>query len=174
MYKKVVFLSLVLVFALVNWSIYQKEQHIKNGKVVFLRLAPVDPRSLMQGDYMALRFALAEEIYAVLPKHKERKAWRHNADATDGFVVVRLDEKRVASFSHLYQGESLGKREILMEYRVRRGSVKFATNAYFFEEGTAKRYEDAKYGEFRVNKKGELLLVAMADQDVKSIRASTQ
>ena len=174
MYRKIVFISLVLVLALVNWSIYQKEQHIKKGMVVFLKLAPVDPRSLMQGDYMALRFALAEKIYDTLPKQKEYKSWQHNVDATNGYVVVHLDEKHVASFMHLYQGEPLKEHEVLMEYRVRGGAVKFATNAYFFEEGTAKRYENAKYGEFRVNKKGELLLVAMADKEAKSIPVLTE
>ena len=169
MYKKVVYISLILVLVLVNWSIYQKEQHIKNGMVVFLELAPVDPRSLMQGDYMALRFALAEKIYGILPKQEEYRRWQHNVDAADGLVVVHLDEKRVASFAHLYQGEPLKEHEVLMQYRIRGGAVKFATNAYFFEEGTAERYENAKYGEFRVNKKGELLLIAMANKNAKSI-----
>ena len=36
----------------VNVSIWQKEQLLDHGKVVLLPLAPVDPRSLMQGDYI--------------------------------------------------------------------------------------------------------------------------
>jgi len=35
--------------------------HQARRQVVYLELAPVDPRSLIQGDYMALRFALARE-----------------------------------------------------------------------------------------------------------------
>ncbi|MFX7329222.1 GDYXXLXY domain-containing protein, partial [Acinetobacter baumannii] len=34
----------------------QKEMLLKEGQLVLLPLAPVDPRSLMQGDYMALRY----------------------------------------------------------------------------------------------------------------------
>ncbi|XOT97907.1 GDYXXLXY domain-containing protein, partial [Alcaligenes pakistanensis] len=30
------------------------------GQTVLLELAPVDPRSLMQGDYMSLNFALSQ------------------------------------------------------------------------------------------------------------------
>ena len=39
-----------------NVGIWQKEQLIAHGQPVFVELAPVDPRSLMQGDYMRLEF----------------------------------------------------------------------------------------------------------------------
>ena len=171
MHKKLVLSALVLILALVNWSIYQKEEHIKNGKIVFLKLAPVDPRSLMQGDYMRLRFDMASKIYDKLPKYTERHSWRHNnIDAKDGRVLVTLDAKRVASFSSLYNGSLLKENELFLKYRVRNGAIKFATNAFFFEEGTGSKYEKAKYGEFRVNSEGELLLVALADKDVSVIK----
>jgi len=171
MHKKIALFALILILTLVNWSIYQKEMHIKHGSIVYLKLAPVDPRSLMQGDYMALRFDIAEKIYAKLPKHDSYQGWRHNANAIDGFVVVHLDKKRVARFVRLYQQEALKSNEILMQYRVRNGAVKFATNAFFFQEGTAKRYEKAKYGMFKINDKGALLLIGMADATANSIQA---
>jgi len=167
MYKKIAFISLIILLMLVNWSIYNKEQHIKNGKVVYLKLAPVDPRSLMQGDYMALRFDIANNIYDRLPKTEHYQGWQHNADAKDGRVLVALDDKDVASFVSIFNGQMLKENELILHYRVRNGAVKFATNAFFFEEGSAKIYEKAKYGEFRVNESGELLLVAMADEHVK-------
>ena len=54
--------ALVLVLGAVNWSIFAKERIKTNGERIFLALAPVDPRSLMQGDYMALRFEIADRI----------------------------------------------------------------------------------------------------------------
>jgi len=160
MYKKIALLVLVLILAIVNWSIYQKEEHLKNGKVVFLKLAPVDPRSLMQGDYMALRFDIARDIYNNIDDKNE---------LTDGFVLVRLDERKVATFKSLKNSSSLKSDELLLQYRIRNQTVKFATNAFFFQEGTASKYQKAKYGEFRVNGKGELLLVAMADENISII-----
>jgi len=168
MYKKIALISLVVILALVNFTIYKKERHIEEGRVIYLKLAPVDPRSLIQGDYMALRFEIAEKIYAELPK-KENYRWSHNVDASDGFVVVKLDQKGVASFFSIYNNNSIKESEFLLRYRVRNGAVKFASNAFFFEEGSAKKYEKAKYGEFRVNEKGELILVALADENVKNI-----
>ena len=127
------------------------------------------PRSLMQGDYMALRFRLANEVYNALPKTKDSERWRHNVTASDGYVVVSLDARNIGSFKSIYNDQALSKNEILMRYRVRNGAVKFATNAYFFQEGHGKYYESARYGQFRVDDKGELLLAAMYDEDLNKL-----
>lgn len=170
-------LALVLILAGVNWSIANKENHLASGQIAYLKLRPVDPRSLMQGDYMALRFELADNISKQLPKDTENKITRlrHKIATGDGFIVVMLDKDKVASFKSLYvEGMSLAENEIKIQYRVRNGSVKFATNAYFFQEGTAKVYEDAKYGQFRVNDKGEILLVDMYDEKLTLLEAKTE
>ena len=48
--------------AVANAGIWQKETLIANGRPIYIELAPVDPRSLMQGDYMALAFPLPEDL----------------------------------------------------------------------------------------------------------------
>jgi uncharacterized membrane-anchored protein len=92
MSKVIAVLGLLLVLGLINLAIYQKEQHLSHGEVVRLKLAPVDPRSLMQGDYMALRFELAEQIYDVLPKKTATNTfWQGGVEDADGWVIVQLD-----------------------------------------------------------------------------------
>ena len=76
---------------------------------MFLELAPVDPRSLMQGDYMALNFSLAAKIYDALPKLKEEKQWRHDINAEDGYVVVSQDNRGVASYTRIHAGEEVAQ-----------------------------------------------------------------
>jgi uncharacterized membrane-anchored protein len=169
MLNKIAIAALIIILGLVNWSIIGKEKHLSEGRVVYLELAPVDPRSLMQGDYMALRFKLADEVYKALPKTYGNKQWRHNVAASDGFVVVRLDDRNIGIFKSLYQDQELDKNEILMKYRVRDGVVKFATNAFFFQEGHGNIYQPARYGEFKVDKKGELLLVSMYDKELNKL-----
>ncbi|MFT6791681.1 MAG: hypothetical protein ACJA04_000891 [Cellvibrionaceae bacterium] len=44
----------ILVLGVLNYGIYQKQKIKDHGEIVLLELAPVDPRSLMQGDYMRL------------------------------------------------------------------------------------------------------------------------
>lgn len=171
MRKVIALVGLILALGLINGSIIGKEQHLATGKVVFIELAPVDPRSLMQGDYMALNFGLSRDIYNALPKIEQGKRWRHDVDASDGQVVVSLDQKLIASFVRIHQDEALSEGEMLLDYRVRDGAVKFATNAFFFQEGHAKTYESAQYGEFRVDDEGELLLVAMRDIELNKLVA---
>ncbi|MGD8547028.1 MAG: GDYXXLXY domain-containing protein [Thiohalophilus sp.] len=166
---KIALLAMLVVLAVVNWSIAGKEKHLAEGKVVYLELAPRDPRSLMQGDYMALQFQVARDVYKALPKHKQPGRWQQDVKAGDGYVVVKLDDKHVGTFQGLYEGGKLSKDELLMRYRVRDGRVKYATNAFFFQEGHASIYQPARYGQFRVADNGELLLVAMFDEKLNKL-----
>jgi uncharacterized membrane-anchored protein len=147
----------ILILAAVNWTIYARERHLAEGRVVLLELAPVDPRSLMQGDYMALRFQIENNIYD------------GRAQVDDGRVVVRLDERGVGRFVRRDDGTALAEREVALHYRVRAGRVKFATNAFFFEEGRAADYARARFGEFRVAASGDLLLTGMRGREVEPL-----
>lgn len=137
-----------LVLTVIAYSAYQKEQLLANGRVVLFELAPVDPRSLMQGDYMALRFAL------------QLAAGAHGAEK-DGTLIAVLDENSVARFSRLDNGEPLAPNEIRIFYRVRNREIKLGTNAFFFQEGDAALYQDAKYGEVRIDANGQILLTGL-------------
>jgi uncharacterized membrane-anchored protein len=142
--------AVVLVLGAVNWSIYSKERIKTQGERVYLELAPVDPRSLMQGDYMALRFSLANGL----------------STRAGGSAPVVVDSNGVATLA----AGSAGTEFLRIRYRVRNGQVWLGTNAYFFEEGTAQRYEQARYGEFRVDRQtGEAVLVALRDKDFKAL-----
>lgn len=141
--------GLVLVLGVVNWSIVAKERIRSSGERIYLELAPVDPRSLMQGDYMALRFAIADRIDATV----------------SGSAPLVVDAKGIATLNPDASAEGLRIR-----YRIRGGRVWLGTNAYFFEEGTADRYSKARYGEFRIDRNsGEAVLTGLADQDLKKM-----
>ncbi|MGD9953145.1 MAG: GDYXXLXY domain-containing protein, partial [Burkholderiales bacterium] len=90
-------------------------------------------------------------------------------ELADGRLVVRLDDRGVATYVRRDGGEPLGAGEIRLRYRVRDGRVKFATNAYFFQEGTAKVYERARYGEFRASPSGELLLTHLRGESLERL-----
>jgi len=154
MRKTIVIVAGLAILVLVNFSIYSREQLLTAGSVVLLQLAPVDPRSLMQGDYMALRFAVAAEIQSRVAKE----------EAHDGHVVLALDEKRVGSFVRIDDGRPLAANEVRMHYRVRDQRIKFATNAFFFQEGDANLYARARFGEFRVGEEGDAILTGVRDE----------
>jgi uncharacterized membrane-anchored protein len=150
-------LGAVLVFGVVNWQILGKETLRKGGDAVYLELAPVDPRSLMQGDYMALNFRLTRDIgpQVAANPHASRVA------------ILKLDDRRVGEFARLDTGGSLGSGEIRFRFRVRSGNVWLGTNAFFFREGEAERYRGARFGEFRVNGNGDAMLVNLRDNDLR-------
>ncbi|HEY6720777.1 MAG TPA: GDYXXLXY domain-containing protein [Burkholderiales bacterium] len=173
MRSAIAIISCVAVLALVNFSIVGKERQLESGKVVYLELAPVDPRSLMQGDYMALRFKIANAARPAMdraePGGVRRFARPGDLAAADGRIVVALDPSSIATYRRLDDGTPPAPNEILLRYRVREGQIKFATNAFFFQEGSAKRYEGARYGEFRVAPDGELLLTGLRDKELKPL-----
>ncbi|WP_395006735.1 GDYXXLXY domain-containing protein [Undibacterium sp.] len=156
----------VLILGAVNFSIYQREQLLQHGRFVLLELAPVDPRSLMQGDYMALRFQVANQAFPNFQWGSRRTNGDMNAIASDGAIVVHVDEHQVGHFQRIAKlGEPLAANEVLMRYRIRNSQIKFATNAFFFEEGQAHLYDKARYGGFRVAGNGDMLLSSMHAAD---------
>lgn len=150
--------GLVLLLGGVNYTIWSRERLLAEGEVLLVQLAPVDPRSLLQGDYMALNFAVAAQV----PRGDD-------AAPSQGRVVVRRDARGVAAFARMDDGGALAEGERLLEYKVRDRRVRIVTNAYFFEEGHAERFQAARYGELRVLPSGQALLAGMRDADLKPI-----
>jgi len=160
MRKTIAIVAGVIVLALANWTVAERERQLAEGRVVLLELAPVDPRSLMQGDYMALRFKAADDAFGRFGRVKE---------TADGRLIVKLDSRGVGTFVRRDGGEPLAEGEVALRYRVRDERVKFATNAYFFQEGHAAYYQAARYGEFRVAPSGELLLARLRDAKLERL-----
>lgn len=172
----------LLVLGSVDYSIYGKERVIRDGETVYLELAPVDPRSLMQGDYMALRFRLAGRI-AEWRETEGRERLRTAPLTVDDRGVATLSEEGggVTEGSGEVGGSSEDRGEVgepgegaagslRIAFRMRGGRVWLGTNAYFFAEGTADRYEGARYGEFRVDPAtGEAVLVGLRDAELNRL-----
>ncbi|MGB3109057.1 MAG: GDYXXLXY domain-containing protein [Psychrobacter alimentarius] len=159
-------LGLVGILTFISINVMKYERHLASGDPVLLQLAPVDPRGFMQGDYMTLSYALERNVLDVLDKTGDRPK------SADGYVIVALDESDVGHFVRLadsHQPNTLAANEKAIRYRLRNGSVKLATNAFFFQEGHANAFEAAKYGLFRVNDKGDPLLADLVNETFEVI-----
>ena len=55
----IIAVGLLMVLAVTNGLIAHKEHVTRSGTSLLLKLAPVDPRSLIQGDYMVLAYEIA-------------------------------------------------------------------------------------------------------------------
>ena len=156
--KKIVFIaSTLFIFSAFNYAIYQKEQIKSNGETVFLELAPIDPRSLMQGDYMRLRYAIERNNQGQVQGKR-------------GYMVIGLDQNKVATFKHLYDGDELATNEKLLHYHNHYGQLRIVPDSFMFQEGHAKLYEQAKYGVFKFDTTGNHILVGLADKKLQMIR----
>lgn len=159
MRRSIAVIAGLAILIVANVSIHGREKLLTEGRVVLLELAPVDPRSLMQGDYMALRFRAADEAFGRVAHAR-----------SDGRLVLRVDERGVGSFLRFDEGSALAAGEAVMRYRVRNEEPKFGTNAYFFQEGRASRFAEARYGEFRVAADGEAILTGLRDRNLELLR----
>ena len=155
-------LGLALVLVVMTRNIAKYENHLATGDTVLLALAPVDPRGFMQGDYMTLSYALERDVFAAL--NRDPGSYPTNED---GYVIVALDNNKVAQFVRLAanQPKNLASNEMAIHYRIRNGAMQLATNAFFFQEGHGEAFEAAEYGLFRVNDKGEPLLTNLVNDD---------
>lgn len=156
--------GLALILALANWDIAQKRSVSDSGEIVLLELRPVDPRSLFQGDYMAL--ALAEHTMPD-PKTIEGLSYR-------GTVILALDADRVGRFARLDDGSPLQPGELRVRYRRhedwRGPRLDYGARSYFFQERDAERYAAAKYAVLRVAPDGDTILTELADQGRAAIK----
>lgn len=152
--------SLLIVLVVANGAIWQKETLIRDGRPVFVELAPVDPRSLMQGDFMRLNFNLPGEP-------TERRAGLLRMQRPQ--MVARIDPRGVATLLRVDDGTALADGELRIELTPKDGRWILVTDAWFFAEGEAERWSRAKYGEFRVDAQGRALLVGLRGPTLEAL-----
>jgi uncharacterized membrane-anchored protein len=158
-------LTVLATVVVAQGAIREKEGLIARGRPIYVRLAPVDPRSLMQGDYMRLNFALPEAAARV------GTGLLNGLSGQRPYVVAQLDTRGVATLPRLHQpGEALGADELRIELSPKNGQWTLVTDAWFFREGEAERWQRARFGEFRVGADGRALLVGLADDKLTPIR----
>lgn len=159
--RGIVFWGVALaVFGVMNAQILNKQSVLTSGQTMLLRIGPRDPRSLMQGDYMTLRYDIA----------MGPAARAIEAGPADGQIVVALDDHNVASFVRVHRGEPLAEGERLLRYR-RRGGLRLGAESFFFQEGQADLYAGARYGELKVTPAGESVLVGLRGENFELLGA---
>lgn len=146
--RAVIALATVATLAFIAAQVADKEAQLASGEVVYLQLAPVDPRSLVQGDYMTLAYALDADVpvasSAVLTLDADGVF--RSARPDDG-TPLGADERRVR-----VSGPREGRRSRL------------ASSAFLFQEGHAEQYEGARFGRF-VLAGDKLILTHLTDAE---------
>lgn len=154
-----------LFLVLFAWSVVQKERLLASGDQIILALRPVDPRSLMQGDYMILRLAIENDIRnSLYGLSGEDRA------LAKGVAVVEIEQGKPARFKRLDNGSSLAAGEKRLVFRGLEGEIQVSSGAFFFQEGHGKAYEKARFALLRVDDSGNSLITSLLDERMEIIR----
>ncbi len=153
----ILLVNLFLLMGYFNYSVVKKEDLLSEGTLILLKLAPVDPRSLMQGDYMRLRYDISDDF-------------RPDSISKRGYCVVKLDSAGIAQIVRIQKWKSpKSEGEFLIEYTAGKWNINIGAESYFFEEGQAAKYEKAKYGGVKVDNKGNSILVGLFNEQLIKI-----
>ena len=156
------FIATILIFIIFNAMIFQKQRLLRSGETVYFEITPSDPRSLMQGDYMAFRYKLAEEINNSHSVSNKR----------NGYLVIAYDDQSIGHFVRFHEGEKLAANEKLVKYQhnpQNLASYTIKPNTFFFQEKLAGDYQKAEYAIFHYQGEKDYLLVGLGDSDKKRI-----
>jgi len=172
--KPLVALAVVLLILIpLNYKVQQFEDVLATGKPVVLKIAPVDPRSLMQGDYMALSYAILNDIRANLNESEDgvilAKEKKHPNKV---YALIHQDEQGVATLCRVEDSLPNDFKDCVANVYLPVNNFKWLpelpSQEYFFAEGKGQHYAQAEYAEYRF-KDGILLLARLLDKDLKAL-----
>ena len=158
MKKILVILNLIILMLIFGYMVIKEEQNLKKT-TYYIKTRPVDPRSLMQGDYMILNYEILEE------------ARRKKTDLKTGYIRVKINESNIAEFIRIdekYLEPSENKHSIKFYKNGR--NIDIGVNSYLFQEGTGRRFQRAVYSEVIELKNGNIRLKFLLDSNFKRIK----
>jgi len=154
-----IWIAAAFVFGNFYTMVAQKEALLHNGQTVYLALAPVDPRSIMQGDYMALNYEIMNQL------NHDRFDSTQPQQPSSGVLVIRVDNNNVGTFARYGQGGALASSEHLLKFHHADWRAVIGAESYFIPEGSGPSFDHAAYGELKLEPDGTPLLVALCDKD---------
>tara|TARA_Y100001960_G_scaffold332593_1_gene433710 strand:- start:710 stop:1189 length:480 start_codon:yes stop_codon:yes gene_type:complete len=158
MVKKISIATLLVILIGFNFSIFQKEQIKNSADEVILKLRPVDPRSIIQGDYMTLAYEVEEQSNKV---NKDVKK--------PGFLIIEKGENNIANFVDFYKDQPLTKNQKLIKYYSNWQGARVHPHSFMFQEGKAKDFQQAKYALFKYNGDSDYLLDSLLNEKLEKI-----
>lgn len=153
--------AFLIVAGVTTHAVADLERVLTEGRVVLVELAPVDPRSLMQGDYMALRFGPDEGL--------PRRTGGRTAPPPPRFAYLEVNAEGRAGLAGVGETLPAPQGAVAMRVRMRDGTPSVGPNAFFFQEGRAAVFAGARWGEFRVAADGTALLTHLRDQNLQRL-----
>ncbi len=160
-YKSALLLSIILLqVGFLSYQSTMNELLLRNGTLVKLELAPVDPRSLLQGDYVILRYDITS-----IPKTATYSAWNEKVK-----VVLRENDEGIYEYAGYMQSKGQWNRPyekqsgdvIINGKRNGPNEVIYGIESFFVPEGEGIDLQNkAKYAYIRVSQSGNAMIEAI-------------
>ena len=164
--RAVVLAGLVLILALVNWSIAQKEALLRDGTVAADRAGAGRPALADPGRLHAPRLRASHATFPDQATSGRETARSSSPPAPDNVATLRAAPRR--------RHAARGGRAVSCSTAAAAGRIRIGTDAFFFQEGHAARYQGAKFGELRVGASGESVLIGLRDAAAPSARRGAE
>ena len=166
---------LIALLGAVNYKVQQFEDVLVTGKPVVLKIAPADPRSLMQGDYMVLNYAILSELQQSQFSSESNETTGIDELSPSGkkaYILIHLDKNHVATLceaqSEIPTDFKHCTPNVYLPIRYKGWLPELPSQDYFFAEGKGEYYAQSEYAEYRF-KDGILLLARLLDKDLKGL-----
>ncbi len=147
----IVFVQLIILIVI----IFQKETILRNGTDIILKVEPVDPRSIIQGDYVQLSYNISQidsdERYDRV------------------YVLVEKNSKGIYQMKGIYDTIEEAKKErtddhqVIVTGKANGNTITYGIENFFIEEGTGIEVEqNAKYANIKVGSNGDAILISVS------------
>ncbi|WHX77425.1 GDYXXLXY domain-containing protein [Priestia flexa] len=152
--KRIVFI-IALQLMILGGLFMKNEILLQSGKEVKLELAPLDPRSLLQGDYVELHYEISDiELEKVKDGQRVQLLLRKNKQ---GVFEYAKQYKIHDKWNSPYQAK---KGDVLITGTYYSWGIQYGIEHYFIPEGTGLQIEqEAKHAKVKVGKNGDAILV---------------
>ncbi|MFK4784949.1 GDYXXLXY domain-containing protein [Fusobacterium sp. MFO224] len=158
MKKILVLLNISLLIVYFGYSINIEKSNLKKDSF-YLELLPVDPRSLIQGDYMKLSYKIVNDSYKDIYNLKE------------GYIKISIDNKNIGHYMNVETLLSpLSNNEKLIYFNQLYNGLDIGINSYLFQEGKGYLFQKAKYAEVIISKNKKLRVKHLLDNNFKTIK----
>ena len=170
-------MALAIILGIANYSVIKYEDVLNNGKPIILKLAPIDPRSLMQGDYMRLNYEIMtqfrQQFYGEDSNRMRIKELEGRQNISKVYVLLKSGEKGAMDLCRVELSPPTDftgcQAEVYLPINTTDSwNSTLPSHSYFFAEGKGAYYAKAAYGEYRF-KDGKALLAQLLDENLKPL-----
>ena len=160
MRSKIMIIFLVCILVVLNLILYNSEQTSTKGQTFFLKLESSKAEVLpVYGNSIDLTYEIngnySQKLYS-------------DMQSGLGQIVILIDESGDGRFVRFYDGKGISSKEVLIRFQKEEGKdyIQLLPKSFFFQEGHAKYYDQAKYGVFkRQSGDNNLNLIGLADEN---------